>query len=649
MQIPIANFRGAAENGRAVSMKPPLDNVGNVRLTGPLGERLDAMIERSVEAADVDCLTAPFMEKTEREWRWQTEFWGKWMHSAAPFAVYARSAKLRAMMERGARRIIESQEPSGYIGNYPDELRCGEGWDVWGMKYTMMGLLHYHDWAKAEAAAGTAPSPTAEEALAACRRLCDYVIAELGPGGRRRRELWETGSHSGYASSSILEPVVWLFWRTGEKRYADFAACVVKGMEEPAAGPRLVDLALDGVPVADRNGYGNTPGPDGNYVNKHNRSKAYEMLSCYQGILDFCAATGTRPDAREAAFATARDVAATEITLAGGASSGERWFHGARKQHLPYLGLQETCVTTTWMRLCERLLDETGDPWWADHIERSFYNAYLAAMKPDGSAFAAYTPLSGYRWPGHHHCFMHIDCCTANGPRGFLCFLRELFKTEGDAAVFNFYASALVEGTVPATGRKVKFETYSLYPRTDSVRIQSRFESEEPVALKLRIPAWSAETAVKVNGEAQPGVRAGSYFTLKRPWRLGDVVEVSFDMPVVSHVEDLNVAFTRGPVLLARDSRFADGDMTEPYRRYEAHGGEMKDGGTVPAFKAVRTPSEDVWMAFSAVLPIGSHFENPEGRNMEEVRFCDYASAGNEWRPSNYYRTWYPISRAPDE
>ena len=54
---------------------------GSVRLKGALGERLDRMIERHVLATDVDYITAPFLEKTERGEKWQTEFWGKYMHS----------------------------------------------------------------------------------------------------------------------------------------------------------------------------------------------------------------------------------------------------------------------------------------------------------------------------------------------------------------------------------------------------------------------------------------------------------------------------------------------------------------------------------------------------------------------------------------
>ena len=617
--------------------------IGSVRLKGYLGERLDAMIERHVCGADVDYITAPFMEKTETKGWWQTEFWGKWMHSAVPYLGYCGSEMLRAAIDHGIDLMLASQEPNGYIGNYPDELRCGEGWDVWGMKYTLMGLLHYYDGrvrTPGEPRRDRSSRPTAEDALNAAKKLCDYVIGEIGPGGKRGRELWQTGNWSGYASSSILEPVVWLYRRTHEKKYLDFATYIVKGMTEPKKGPRLLDLALKGVSVADRNESDYDKNAEWEYVCKYGRSKAYEMMSCYQGLLDFVEekvkvkveGEGEQwRNLRLAAMRTAEDIVKEEINLAGGCACSEAWFHGARKQHLPYLRLQETCVTTTWMRFCEKLLEVTDDSKWADQIERTFYNAYLGAMKADGSEFAGYTPLSGNRYHGQHHCYMHTDCCTANGPRGFLCFLKEFYRRNGDTATFNFYASALVDG----------FDMYSLYPRTDTARIVSH--TTGALKLRLRIPAWSAKTTVKLNGKSLDGVTAGAYFTIENDWKLGDIVEVKFDMPVVAHTLEHNVAFTRGPVLLARDSRFNDGDLTEPFRQ------GIKDGQAMPTFAAVRTPSDDMWMAFSATLPTGSHHENPEGANPSAVLFCDYASAGNTWRRDDYYRTWFLVELGPTE
>ena len=239
-------------------------DIGDVRLKGYLGERLDTMILRHVIGTDVDYITAPFLEKTERRGWWQSEFWGKYMHSAVPYLQYLESgatgngAVLKNSIDRGVERILASQEQNGYIGNYPDELRCGEGWDVWGMKYTMMGLLHYYDGkckvesvkCKVDEASESSRLSSnvlclkASAALEAAKRLCDYVIAELGPNGKRGRELWQTGNWSGYASSSILEPVMWLYKRTNDKKYLDFATYLVKGMTEPESGPRLLDLAL---------------------------------------------------------------------------------------------------------------------------------------------------------------------------------------------------------------------------------------------------------------------------------------------------------------------------------------------------------------------------------------------------------------------
>ena len=150
---------------------------GDVTLKGPLGTRLESMLTHHVLATDTAYITAPFLGKTERRGWWQTEFWGKYMHSAMPFWSYTKSAELRTKIDAGLANIIGSQEPCGYIGNYPDDVRCGEGWDVWGMKYTILGLLHYYD--------GDPASENGRKALAAAKRVCDYVIQQLGPNGVR--------------------------------------------------------------------------------------------------------------------------------------------------------------------------------------------------------------------------------------------------------------------------------------------------------------------------------------------------------------------------------------------------------------------------------------------------------------------------------
>ena len=598
-----------------------------IRLKGPVGRALDRMIENHLASTDVDYLTAPFAAHNERDGLWRTEFWGKFMHAAEPLQRYSGSAKLRNAIDRSVASILACQEKSGYIGNYPDELRCGKGWDIWGMKYTLMGLIHNYD------GTGNAAS------LEAAKRLLDYVIGEIGPNGRRGRPLATTGFCAGQPSLSILEPVMWLYDRTKEKRYLAFADHVVAQMDDPKVGPELIRLALAGVPVWRRN---DPKSEKPVWIHQCNRLKAYEMMSCYQGLLEYYEVTG-RKDCLSAAVKSAESIVRDEVNLAGGSCSSEHWFHGVLHQHEPYVHLQETCVTITWMRLLEKLLALTDDPKWADELERTFFNAYLGSLKPDGTEFAAYTPLAGYRSKGQRHCRMHANCCNANGPRGFLSFLRAAVRVTGDGTmVIDQYASSVVSAKLP-DGRTFGFDLYSPYPWDRDpwerdVRLTSRASGRCKV--RLRIPAWSRKTTVTLNGKALPDVKPG-YFAIDRDWREGDAVTIEFDLPVVAHVLDHHVAFTRGPVLLVRDSRYGEGDLGEVVR------GEFAENAPVDGPLVSRSPSPDVAMTVTIPLLIGPHSENVEESRPSQVGFCDYASAGSEWRPGNYYRTWLPLERRP--
>ena len=624
--------------GAASEAGGTLSRPGIVRLRGELGRRLDGMIQNHVASTDVDYLTDVFREKTERQGWWQTEFWGKYMQSAVPFGGYARNETLQANVARSVKSILSSQEPCGYIGNYPDDVRCGEGWDVWGMKYTLLGLLCYQE------------ATGAREALDAARRLGDYLIGELGADGRRGRALVTTGNHAGMASGSVLEPIVELYRRTGERRFLDFASLIVAQLDDPNVGPGLIRNAPVPVYLRQDPTKDTFSWQEGAY--KKNRRKAYEMMSCYQGLLDYYEVTGRR-DCLTAAVQTAESILRDEINLAGGGACNENWFHGAVKQHKPYSRLQETCVTITWMRLCEKLLALTGDAKYADALERTFHNAYLGSLKPDGRTFAGYTPLNGTRYFGQHHCFMHTDCCTANGPRGFLSFLRTLFTLSATEATFNHYASARVQGELGG-GRKVAFEMYARYPVQGMVRVVSHTSGCGRFALRFRVPDWCEKASFRLNGREVAGKRvSGAYFSVENDWQLGDVVEISFDMPVKAHVQDHHVAFTYGPILLARDTRFADGDLSEQVPRIQLKGDEFvgiyRDGETVADATLVRPPSDDFALTVAIPLPLGLHHENPTGRLPQMIRFCDFASAGNAWSPGNLYRTWLAIELEQDE
>ena len=620
-----------------------LTSQAEMKVRGYVGRRMDACIHNHILKHDACYLTDPYKNKTEDHY-WQCEFWGKWMHSAAPFLAYmsgGRGAtrptdceKLRANIVSSVENLLPCQEACGYLGNYASGARCGVasrtsygGWDVWCQKYTLLGLLY------------------ADECLgdkrcldAACRHL-DWLMTQVGPG---KKDIGKTGRYHGLASLSILEPVVWLYRRTGKKDYLDFATYIVSRMDAEDGGGGLISKALAGVGVADF-----TPGAE-EWEKFACSKKAYEMLSCYQGLLEYYRVTGERR-CLDAAVATAKNVIAKELNIVGGAASQELWYHGKVKQTHPYYRMNETCVVTTWLRLCEHLLAETGDPSWADEMERTFYNVYLATLSRDGSVFAQYTGLEGTRSAGLNNCFMEENCCNANGPRGFVSFMRALAMADKDAVSVNLYETSTVSVELPALKERVTFEMFTLYPKEGEVLIVNRTVKPLDFALKLRIPSWAEKVEVKVNDRAgstsQPngalGERAlpGAYCVLRRRWLPGDKVEVNFEMPCRVHLLNNHVAFTRGPIVLARDARFRDGNLVERMRAIDFKKGvEMRP---------VPTGHGDIWMAFSAFLPMGAHSESPDNVHSQPVKFCDFASAGNTWTDESAYRVWLPVELRP--
>jgi hypothetical protein len=112
------------------------------------------------------------------------------------------------------------------------------------------------------------------------------------------------------------------------------------------------------------------------------------------------------------------------------------------------------------------------------------------------------------------------------------------------------------------------------------------------------------------------------------------------------HRIDDSIACTRGPVLLARDSRFCDGDVGAVMRVDDIEK-MFADGKTMDFPVEAFSNQDDMRMVVSARLPVGGHDENRDRRAFATVKFCDYASAGNLWSPSNYYRVWFPLSHNP--
>ena len=93
----------------------------------------------------------------------------------------------------------------------------------------------------------------------------------------------------------------------------------------------------------------------------------------------------------------------------------------------------------------------------------------MASMKEDGSQISKYSPLEGHRSPGEEQCGMHMNCCNANGPRGFALIPKIALQAEGNNIRLNLYTpmdAILADGT-----KKLNLKVETNYPADGGVSV----------------------------------------------------------------------------------------------------------------------------------------------------------------------------------
>lgn len=578
------------------------------RLAGYIGEKLKLSYQNRILAQDCVILVDAFRDRTETRC-WQTEFWGKWFTSAVSAYQYHPTPKLKETLNRTVNDLIATQTEDGYIGNYTEDSRL-ERWDIWGRKYSMLGLLAYYD---------LSSDP---KSLDAARKLADGLIKELT---EKHALIVKMGAHRGMAASSILEPICLLYGRTGDKKYLDFAEEIVRQWETPD-GPQLISKS--GIDVSKR-----FPIPE-KWYSKEQGQKAYEMMSCYEGLLELYRLT-RKEIYREAVEKTWQNIKDTEINIAGSGSARECWFGGEQLQAMPIRDYQETCVTVTWIKLSQQLLRLTGEAKYADAIEQAYYNALVGAMKPDGSKWGYYTPLSGYKVIGKEQCGMGINCCIANGPRGLFSFPSTAVMTRKDGFQINFYARGIWNVQTPGKQEAIITQDTN-YPVNGEIKLKIGLPKKEKMALYVRIPGWSKQTVITINGEVLKGITAGEYAVINREWGNRNEIKLELDMRgrlVRSGQLPENLAIVHGPIVLARDSRF-------PGPSIDSWITPLTDKDGYVNLELADQKQEDFWMLFKSECKYGP--SQKAGDLKGKLILCDYASAGNTYDERSRFRVWFP-------
>lgn len=431
---------------------------------------------------------------------WQGEHAGKWMYAAAK--AYERTGD-PAVLERltsVADYLVSRQEEDGYLGCYREDKRYYHrpspeamtvDWDTWIMAYLIKGFT--------EASVATGDPKYADCALRIVRFL-HWTVFDQGI------KIAQTGMHSGMAGCGILDPLCDLYVQRPVKEVKEMIdRCIFELDDTPCL--QLITLACKDYDVS-----------------LIGNGKIYEMNRCLTGMAKAYRLFGDERLLKACTNAW-ESIRANHLTTLGGPWGGINYcweIFNRVAEWAPY-ECTETCSVMEWMHFTWEMLKITGDGKFASELEKSSYNALMAARAEDGLRWEYYVRTNGELTPRGDWA-----CCWSSGMTALEDIPVYMYDTRKDGIYANIICESSYETTV--RGNQVKLHQMSDYARTGIAEYVVRGQGSFIIA--VHNPEWASSFKAAVNGrEVKAKVKDG-YITVKRSWKDGDKLVLAFPFEI---------------------------------------------------------------------------------------------------------------------
>lgn len=460
----------------------------------------------------------------------------KWAEAVSFLLATKANEKLRQALKFAIQEIKAAQDDDGYIDSYYPKDKKSERWTDLGWSHEMYCAGHLIQAAIAN------KRVTGEDTLfEVARRFADHIDSVFGPNKRP-----ELDGHP-----EVEMALVELYRETGDSRYLKLADYFVrargKGYASSSKYPGITpEYFVDHKPFVELDELA---------------GHAVRMLYLCCGAADVYLETGAK-DLWKALERLWNDLVQKKMHITGGCGSRSEWEAFGKEYELPNKrAYTETCAAIASFMWNYRMFLATADGKYVDTMEQVLYNGLLSGISLDGRHYFYDNPLES---DGTHRRkeWFECACCPPNIARLITSlpgYIYSLAKDESKVFV-NFYEESKADLNTRFGHLRITMETD--YPWSEEVRIHfDRCDPTEEISVFLRIPGWTEDFSVRLNGESVHVKPKNGYVELRRIWKTGDSVDLSFSMPVElvrSHpfVEENRgrAAVKRGPVVYCAEA-----------------------------------------------------------------------------------------------
>jgi hypothetical protein len=362
------------------------------------------------------------------------------------------------------------------------------------------------------------------------------------PPAMNRHFLASPYPYSGYREAGSIEAVLWAYERTKDAALLRLAEELYRKFETSAEvnGGASPATYSDGKPSIVHGVTYNELGKLGALMYMHTGDKTYLNVSieAYKKLDSF------------------------HMLVDGVHSSSERM------REVTPLESHETCDISDYTWSLGYLLMATGEPEYADKIERACFNAAPGAVTDD------FTALQYFSCPNqavaahntNHNIYFRGDrtmafatahiaaCCPSNVNRAMPNFASRLWlRDENNGLVAALYAPSKVTHRVGTTQQEVTITEKTRYPFSDEILFLMNMKADTEFPFTVRIPGWCRNPRILINNQPiDQDLRAGTFVRLTRTFRDGDEVAVLLPQETKASTWPLNgIALERGPLVYA--------------------------------------------------------------------------------------------------
>ncbi|MEV6006969.1 beta-L-arabinofuranosidase domain-containing protein [Streptomyces sp. NPDC051976] len=469
----------------------------------------------------------PFMDSDVYKWL-EAASWQLAQAERAGEGDGAAAKQLGEDVDRIIGLVAEAQRPDGYLNTWFQVTKDGRAYQDlrWGHELYCAGHL-------IQAAVAHHRATGREELLRVAVLFADNIDSVFGP---------DKPIDGFDAHPEVETALVELFRETGERRYLRLALHFVDRHGHGVFGRET--YCQDRVPLREAEN-----------VEGH----AVRQLYLLAAAADLAAETGEAA-LREACARLWEAMVATKTHLTGGLGAHHDKEEFGDPFELPNeRAYCETCAAVASVQWGWRMALLTGEARYSDLIERTLYNGLLAGVSLDGERWLYVNPLQvrdGHIYTGDDKSarrtrWFRCACCPPNVMRLLAGLEHYMATTDDEGVQLHQYATGTYGGERAGEALVVSVNTPYPYQGRITVTVDES-PADLPWTLSLRIPRWSARTAVRVDGQAAGETARDGWLRLHRCWTPGTEVVVDLDVTPRLTAADPRVDAVRGSVAIER-------------------------------------------------------------------------------------------------